>query len=121
MIQVTNLRKRFGAVQAVDDISFTAPDGRITGILGENGAGKTTTLSVICGLVPPDAGVVQLDGDERSGLERRRRLARTSPISARCTACPATRSRDACRRFLCCSAWRPSPTGGRPVTPRANA
>jgi sodium transport system ATP-binding protein len=74
MIQVKNLRKRFGAVQAVDDISFTAPDGRITGILGENGAGKTTTLSVICGLVPPDAGVVQLDGDERSGLERRRRL-----------------------------------------------
>jgi sodium transport system ATP-binding protein len=74
MIQVTNLRKRFGAVQAVDDISFTAPDGRITGILGENGAGKTTTLSVICGLVPPDAGVVQLDGDERSGAERRRRL-----------------------------------------------
>jgi len=74
MIQVTNLRKRFGAVQAVDDISFTAPDGRITGILGENGAGKTTTLSVICGLVPPDAGLVQLDGDERSGAERRRRL-----------------------------------------------
>ena len=74
MIQVTNVRKRFGAVQAVDGISFTAPDGRITGILGENGAGKTTTLGMICGLVRPDQGSVQLDGDDRSGADRRRRL-----------------------------------------------
>jgi sodium transport system ATP-binding protein len=74
MIQVTNLRKRFGTVQAVDGISFTALDGRITGILGENGAGKTTTLSMICGLVPPDEGSVLLDGDDGSGVERRRQI-----------------------------------------------
>ena len=45
MIQVEQLSKSFGQVHAVRDISFTAPDGAITGILGENGAGKTTTLA----------------------------------------------------------------------------
>jgi sodium transport system ATP-binding protein len=62
MIAVENLHKRFGAVAAVDGISFTAPDGAVTGLLGPNGAGKTTTLRMLYGLMKPDAGTVTVDG-----------------------------------------------------------
>jgi sodium transport system ATP-binding protein len=48
-------------VQAVADVSFTAPDGQITGLLGPNGAGKTTTLRMLAGLVPPDTGRLRVD------------------------------------------------------------
>jgi sodium transport system ATP-binding protein len=61
MIQAHNLQKRFGAVQAVRDLSFSAPDGKITGLLGSNGAGKTTTLRMICGVLRPDHGSVRID------------------------------------------------------------
>jgi sodium transport system ATP-binding protein len=61
MIQAHNLQKRFGAVQAVRDLSFSAPDGKITGLLGSNGAGKTTTLRMICGVLQPDHGTVRID------------------------------------------------------------
>jgi sodium transport system ATP-binding protein len=74
MIEVRNLRKHFGAVHAVNDLSFSAQNGRITGILGENGAGKTTTLAMICGLVQPDAGFIQVGLGESTGRERRRRI-----------------------------------------------
>jgi sodium transport system ATP-binding protein len=74
MIEVRNLRKRFGAVHAVNDLSFSAQNGRITGILGENGAGKTTTLSMVCGLLQPDEGRIQVGLGESSGRERRRRI-----------------------------------------------
>lgn len=60
MIEVRNLCKTFGLVPAVTDVSFTAPDGMITGILGENGAGKTTTLAMICGLLRPDGGSIEI-------------------------------------------------------------
>jgi sodium transport system ATP-binding protein len=62
MIAVENLHKRFGAVAAVDGLSFTAPDGAVTGLLGPNGAGKTTTLRMLYGLMKPDAGTVTVDG-----------------------------------------------------------
>ncbi len=62
MIQVRNLRKTFGSVVAVDDVSFEAPDGKITGLLGPNGAGKTTTLRVIYSLLQPDQGAALVDG-----------------------------------------------------------
>jgi sodium transport system ATP-binding protein len=61
MIQAHNLQERFGAVQAVRDLSFSAPDGKITGLLGSNGAGKTTTLRMICGVLRPDHGSVRID------------------------------------------------------------
>ena len=61
MIQVTNLSKTFGAVQAVQDISFTAPNGRITGLLGPNGAGKSTTMRLITGILDPDKGTAHID------------------------------------------------------------
>ncbi|MCY1000457.1 ATP-binding cassette domain-containing protein [Myxococcus sp. MISCRS1] len=61
MIRATNLHKRFGAVTAVEDVSFTAEDGRITGLLGPNGAGKTTTLRMLYTLVRPDKGTAVVD------------------------------------------------------------
>jgi sodium transport system ATP-binding protein len=62
MIEVKRLSKQFGAVRAVDDVSFRAEDGCVTGLLGPNGAGKTTTLRVITGLMSPDAGSATVDG-----------------------------------------------------------
>jgi sodium transport system ATP-binding protein len=74
MIQVNHLQKRFGDVVAVRDISFTAANGSITGILGENGAGKTTTLALICGLLPADGGSVLVGSCTGNPLERRRHI-----------------------------------------------
>jgi sodium transport system ATP-binding protein len=62
MIEATNLHKRFGAVTAVEDVSFRAEDGVVTGLLGPNGAGKTTTLRMLYTLVRPDRGSVKVDG-----------------------------------------------------------
>ncbi|MEO7063369.1 MAG: ATP-binding cassette domain-containing protein [Dokdonella sp.] len=62
MIEVRDLRKSFGTVQAVDGVSFTAHDGEITGLLGPNGAGKTTTLRMLYTLMRPDTGQVLVDG-----------------------------------------------------------
>ena len=62
MIVAEGLAKRFGDVQAVSDVSFGAPDGRITALLGPNGAGKTTTLRIISTLVAPSAGRATVDG-----------------------------------------------------------
>jgi len=53
---------RDGRVHAVVDVSFAAPDGRITGLLGPNGAGKTTTLRMLAALIAPDAGTMRVDG-----------------------------------------------------------
>jgi sodium transport system ATP-binding protein len=62
MIQVNSLHKSFGAVQALRGVSFTSPDGRITGLLGPNGAGKTTTLRILYTLLKPDSGSASIDG-----------------------------------------------------------
>ena len=74
MIEVHELHKRFGPVQAVTGLSCAAPDGSITGLLGENGAGKTTTLALICGLVRPDAGSIRVGGTEVDRIGRRRQI-----------------------------------------------
>ena len=62
MIEVQDLRKAFGKVQAVDGVCFTARDGEITGLLGPNGAGKTTTLRMLYTLMRPDSGSIRIDG-----------------------------------------------------------
>jgi sodium transport system ATP-binding protein len=76
MIEVKDLHKHFGAVKAVDGVSFTARDGEITGLLGPNGAGKTTTLRMLYTLMPPDRGQVLVDGVDvaKDALAVRRRL-----------------------------------------------
>jgi sodium transport system ATP-binding protein len=61
MIRVAGLQKRFGAVTAVDGVSFEARDGAITGLLGPNGAGKTTTLRMLYAVMKPDAGTITVD------------------------------------------------------------
>src|SRR3954463_4935745 len=61
MIRVESLRKRFGAVTAVDGISFVAQDGRVTALLGPNGAGKTTTLRMLYAVMQPDEGRISVD------------------------------------------------------------
>jgi ABC-2 type transport system ATP-binding protein len=72
-IEVRGLTKTFGAVTAVRDVSFTAPDGKITGFLGPNGSGKTTTLRVALGLVRPSAGEVLIGGIPYRRLAQPRR------------------------------------------------
>ena len=62
MIHARTLRKSFGDVVAVHDVSFEAPDGQITGLLGPNGAGKSTTMRMLHGLLVPDTGSVTIDG-----------------------------------------------------------
>lgn len=62
MIQVNSIFKSFGSVRALRGVSFTAPDGRITGLLGPNGAGKTTTLRILYTLLKPDSGSASIDG-----------------------------------------------------------
>jgi sodium transport system ATP-binding protein len=76
VIQVENLCKAFGAIRAVDGVSFTARDGEITGLLGPNGAGKTTTLRMLYTLMRPDTGRVLVDGLDSAvdPLAVRRRL-----------------------------------------------
>ncbi len=61
MIKTNNLRKSFQGRQVVRGLSFEAPDGAITGLLGANGAGKTTTLRMICGVLQADSGYVTVD------------------------------------------------------------
>ncbi len=62
MIELKAVTKRYGAVEAIHDISFTAPRGHIVGLLGQNGAGKTTTLNILTGYMPPTSGQVLVDG-----------------------------------------------------------
>jgi ABC-2 type transport system ATP-binding protein len=62
MIKVENLKKRFGNVVALDDVSFEVNKGETFGLLGPNGAGKTTAINILCGLTRPDQGTVSLDG-----------------------------------------------------------
>jgi len=67
MLEVSRLRKSYGRLLAVDDVSFVVERGTMLGLLGPNGAGKTTTLSMIAGLLVPDSGTVSIDGHALSG------------------------------------------------------
>jgi ABC-2 type transport system ATP-binding protein len=62
MITVEALTKSYGRYTAVDDISFTARPGRVTGFLGPNGAGKSTTMRIMVGLTPPSSGTATISG-----------------------------------------------------------
>ncbi|MFP5220555.1 MAG: ABC transporter ATP-binding protein [Actinomycetes bacterium] len=64
MLEVRNLSASYGPVKALDDVSLTVPEGRITAVLGANGAGKTTLLRTISGLVRPTSGSVHLEGKD---------------------------------------------------------
>lgn len=70
MIEVDSLKKSFGDVAAVKDVSFVAGNGKVTGILGPNGAGKSTTLRILYGLLKQDAGNAYIDGVDISQRPR---------------------------------------------------
>ncbi len=67
MLTIRNLRKSFGSLVAVDDVSFSLDRGKLVGLLGPNGAGKTTTVSMIAGLLTPDRGEILVGGQRLSG------------------------------------------------------
>ncbi|MDX1431537.1 MAG: ATP-binding cassette domain-containing protein [Gammaproteobacteria bacterium] len=64
MIEIKHLSKRFGALKAVDDLSFEVARGDVLGFLGPNGAGKSTTMKMITGFITPDAGSIVVGGDD---------------------------------------------------------
>jgi ABC-2 type transport system ATP-binding protein len=73
MIEAQGLSRRFGEHMAVQDVSFSVPEGEILGILGPNGAGKTTTIRMITGFLPPTTGQITVDGLDLFQESRRAR------------------------------------------------
>ena len=63
VLEVAGLDKSYGAVRAVNDLSFAVETGEVLGFLGPNGAGKTSTMRMILGLLKPDAGSIHLFGN----------------------------------------------------------
>jgi branched-chain amino acid transport system ATP-binding protein len=84
MLQVTDIIKRFGGLQALTDVSFELPEGQILGLIGPNGAGKTTLFNVINGVYAPDEGRIVFRGKDVTGRKpyhmARMGLARTHQI-----------------------------------------
>jgi ABC-2 type transport system ATP-binding protein len=76
-LEVSHLRKAYGAVTALDDVSFTVSPGEIVGLLGPNGAGKTTTINMILGVLEPSGGSVRIAGIDLA-RQRAHALARTN-------------------------------------------
>lgn len=72
MLELNDVTKRYGERLALDDVSFTVGDGRLTGFVGGNGAGKTTTMRIILGVLGADSGTVTLAGAPVTGADRRR-------------------------------------------------
>lgn len=71
MIKITHLKKRFGDVKAVNDLSFQVKKGELFAFLGVNGAGKSTTISIICGQLRKDSGTVQIQGTDLDKIGRK--------------------------------------------------
>ncbi|MBJ7610526.1 MAG: ABC transporter ATP-binding protein [Candidatus Dormibacteraeota bacterium] len=67
LLEVRDLSKHFGGVYAVEDCSFSAAEGQVTGLIGPNGAGKSTAIDLMTGFKIPDAGTVLLDGTPIAG------------------------------------------------------
>src|SRR5262245_29315149 len=68
MLSVSGLTKRFGALRAVNDVSFDVNEGEILGLIGPNGSGKSTTFNCIAGLYPPSAGTITFENAGITGL-----------------------------------------------------
>lgn len=81
MITVSDLRKSYGRLVAVDGISFTIAKGETFGLLGPNGAGKTTTINIILGVLRPDSGAVRINGADDPTRSEVRRMLGAAPQS----------------------------------------
>ncbi len=71
LLQVSGLAKAFGGVRAVDGVGFSLAPGELLALIGPNGAGKSTTFNMVGGQLAPDAGRIQLDGQDIAGLPPR--------------------------------------------------
>ncbi|MEJ3405780.1 ATP-binding cassette domain-containing protein [Rathayibacter sp. YIM 133350] len=72
MLELHHVTKRYGERLALDDVSFTVGEGRMTGFVGANGAGKTTAMRIILGVLAADGGTVSLNGADVTAVNRRR-------------------------------------------------
>jgi branched-chain amino acid transport system ATP-binding protein len=68
LLEIAGLKKQFGGLTAVNDVSFSVAEGEIAALLGPNGSGKTTVLNMISGALGPTAGTISLSGEKISGL-----------------------------------------------------
>ena len=68
LLKVTNLKKAYGAIQAVGGVSFEVQPGEIFGVIGPNGSGKTTLFNSMLGQITPDAGTIELNDQDVTGL-----------------------------------------------------
>ncbi|WP_423066296.1 ATP-binding cassette domain-containing protein [Devosia sp. CN2-171] len=64
VLELENITKHFGAIHAVNDVSFKLEPGEVVGLMGDNGAGKSTVVKMIAGNFPPTGGAIRLDGKE---------------------------------------------------------
>ncbi|MEZ0325471.1 MAG: ABC transporter ATP-binding protein [Fimbriimonas sp.] len=81
MVTATNLRKTYGPITAVEDVSFEIKKGELFGLLGPNGAGKSTTIGMLVGAVNPDSGAVDLKNQGPPTLPKNRQLVGLAPQS----------------------------------------
>ena len=72
MIELQNVTKAFGNVQAVDGVSFSTDIGEIFGLIGPNGAGKTTTIRMIMNIIAPDTGTILFEGRPMAEKDKQR-------------------------------------------------
>lgn len=114
LLKVDRVTKRYGDVTAVDDASFVAQPGRITGLLGPNGAGKTSTIRMITFITTPDSGEITLGGErvgrasqekmgylpEERGLYRKLKVGEQLVYLARLKGMPAKKADEAARQWL---------------------
>ena len=87
IVEIKNLRKLFGELAAIEDLTFSVAKGEIVGLLGANGAGKTTALSILLGLITPTSGRISIFGED---LEKKRvDILRRMNFSSAYTALPS--------------------------------
>ncbi|GGK90053.1 multidrug ABC transporter ATP-binding protein [Sphaerisporangium melleum] len=108
-IEIRNLSKSFGAVRAVEDVSFAVEAGGVTGFLGPNGAGKTTTLRCLLGLVRPDSGEALVGGRRYADLAAP--LSEVGAVLEATSFHPGRTARDHLR-VLCTAAGLPAARAG---------
>ena len=88
LVEVEHLEKRFGAIAAVNDVSFTVAAGEVLGVLGPNGAGKSTMMRIIAGSLAATSGVARICGHDTRAQPRAAKAcpaAASSPTSSRCS------------------------------------
>ncbi|MBN2400983.1 MAG: ABC transporter ATP-binding protein [Spirochaetes bacterium] len=85
ILEVDCVRKSFGGLTAVNDVSCAVPEGKIFGLIGPNGSGKTTLFNLITGFMKPNSGKVRFDGEDITGVQAQRickaGIARTFQLS----------------------------------------